>query len=158
VRLILAWVGLVPLMIANGVARVSLYGPLMSELSAHQVSSATGVALLVTYTWLVFPWLRLDSARAAWGAGGLWLVMTVAFEFLFGHFVAGNSWARLLQDYDLSEGRVWLLVLVAIVVVPRLIFQVRHERPATSPPPLTTGSTPWYRKSKRWSRPSSRGR
>jgi len=131
VRLILAWVGLVPLMIANGVARVSLYGPSMGELSAHQISSVTGIALLVIYTWFVFPWLRLDSARAAWVAGGLWLVLTVAFEFLFGHFVAGNSWARLFQDYDLLEGRVWLLVLVAIAVVPRFIFQVRHPRPVT---------------------------
>jgi hypothetical protein len=130
-RLMLAWVGLVPLMIANGFARVSLYGPSMSELTAHQISSVTGIALLAIYTWLVFPWLRLDSARAAWGAGGLWLVLTVAFEFLFGHFVAGNSWARLLKDYNLLEGRVWLLVLVAIVAVPRLILEVRHPQPAT---------------------------
>lgn len=130
-RLMLAWVGLVPLMIANGIARVSLYGPSMSELRAHQLSSVTGIALLVVYTWFVFPWLELDSPRAAWVAGGLWLVLTVTFEFLFGHFVAGNSWARLFRDYDLLEGRVWLLVLVAIVVVPRCVFQVRHPRRAT---------------------------
>lgn len=126
-RPLLAWLGLVPLMIANGIARVSIYGPSMSDLTAHQVSSATGIGLLVVYTWLVLPWLRLVSPREAWTVGALWFTLTVAFEFLFGHFVAGHPWRRLFQDYNLLEGRIWLLVLLAIIVVPRAIYQLRHR-------------------------------
>ena len=47
--------------------------------------------------------------------------MTVAFEFGFGHFVAGHSWQRLLGDYNLLEGRVWLLFLLWILVVVPLL-------------------------------------
>jgi hypothetical protein len=98
----------------------------MSEITAHQLSTISGIVLLVIYTWIVLPWLRLGSPGDAWTTGGLWFGLTVAFEFLFGHFVAGHSWSRLLQDYNFLEGRVWLLVLAAILVVPRVIFQIRH--------------------------------
>jgi hypothetical protein len=126
VRLILGWLGLLPIMIANGVARQSLYGSSMSELLAHQVSTITGVILLLAYTWLLLPRLGIDSQRRAWMAGGLWLGLTVVFEFGFGHFVAGHSWSRLFQDYNLLEGRVWSLFLVVVFVAPWLVLRVRR--------------------------------
>ena len=33
------------------------------------------------------------------------------FELGFGHWVAGHPWSRLLADYDLLAGRIWVLVL-----------------------------------------------
>jgi len=126
VRLVLGWLGLLPIMIANGVARQSLYGSSMSELLAHQVSTITGVILLLAYTWLLLPRLGIDSPRRAWMAGGLWLGLTVVFEFGFGHFVAGHSWSRLFQDYNLLEGRVWSLFLVVVFVAPWLVLRVRR--------------------------------
>ena len=53
------------------------------------------------------------------------LAMTVAFEFLFGHYVAGHSWDRLLHDYNLFAGRVWVVVLVWVTVAPYLFFRLR---------------------------------
>lgn len=126
VRLVLGWLGLLPIMIANGVARQSLYGSSMSELLAHQVSTITGVILLLAYTWLLLPRLGIDSPRRAWMAGGLWLGLTVVFEFGFGHFVAGHSWSRLFQDYNLLEGHVWSLFLVVVFVAPWLVLRVRR--------------------------------
>ena len=38
----------------------------------------------------------------------LWLGMTLAFEFLFGHYIAGKSWSLLLADYNLAAGRLWV--------------------------------------------------
>lgn len=121
----IAWLGLMPLMILNGVIRQSIYGPYVGELAGHQISTATGIALLLAYLWLVFPRLRLRSAREAWRLGLLWLGLTLAFEFLFGRFVVGHSWVRLLQDYDLLAGRVWVLFLVAVVLGPLLIYRLR---------------------------------
>ena len=125
-RIVLAWLGLIPVMIGNGIARESLYGPSMRELRAHQVSTGSGVLLLVVYCWLVVPWLRLDSAREAWGVGGLWLALTVVFEFGFGYYVAGHSWSRLFLDYNLLEGRVWSLFLIAVLVVPWAVFELKR--------------------------------
>lgn len=51
-------------------------------------------------------------------------MLTVAFEFGFGHYVAGHSWDKLLADYNLLRGRVWSLFLVWIAVMPYVIFKL----------------------------------
>ncbi|MFM7792818.1 MAG: hypothetical protein ACKO90_33610, partial [Microcystis panniformis] len=56
--------------------------------------------------------------------GLIWLVLTVGFEFLFGHFIAGHSWSRLGQDYNLLAGRVWIFVLLVITFAPLLFYQL----------------------------------
>jgi hypothetical protein len=48
----------------------------------------------------------------------------VGFEFLFGHFIAGHSWSRLGQDYNLLAGRVWIFVLLVITFAPLLFYQL----------------------------------
>jgi hypothetical protein len=50
--------------------------------------------------------------------------MTIAFEFGFGHFVAGHSWASLLADYNLFNGRVWCLFLIWMTIMPFVIFRL----------------------------------
>jgi len=42
----------------------------------------------------------------------------VAFEFLFGHYVMGHPWSRLVQDFNLLAGRVWALVLLTTLFAP----------------------------------------
>ncbi len=37
--------------------------------------------------------------------------MTVAFEFLCGHFVLRRPWNWLLHDYNLFAGRVWVVLM-----------------------------------------------
>jgi len=49
--------------------------------------------------------------------------MTVAFEFLFGRYVAKRPWSDLLQDYNLLAGRVWVVVLVLVTVEPYLFYR-----------------------------------
>lgn len=36
--------------------------------------------------------------------GCIWLMLTPSFEFLFGHYVMGHPWSRLLYDYNLFAG------------------------------------------------------
>jgi hypothetical protein len=57
--------------------------------------------------------------------GGVWLGLTLAFEFLGGHFAFGKSWSELFADYDLTRGRIWPLVLIATTLAPWLW----HRRP-----------------------------
>ena len=124
-RWIVAWAPLVLVMIVNGVVREKWFRPRMPELRAHQLSTLTGGLLYGAYVWLVFDWLRVASANAAWGVGLSWFALTVVFEFGFGRYVAGHSWSRLLADYDLTAGRVWALLLVWIAVGPRIVFELR---------------------------------
>jgi hypothetical protein len=72
------------------------------------------------WTWLTFGWLHAADARAAVRIGLLWLALTVAFEFLAGHFVFRTPWHRLLADYNLAAGRIWVLVPVTTAIAPWL--------------------------------------
>lgn len=121
-KYLLAWFPMIPIAIGNGVLRERWYGKHVGSLEAHQISTATAIALFGIYIWLVMRALRPASGRQAIVIGLTWLVLTVAFEFLFGHYVAGHSWQSLLDDYDLLSGRLWVLVLAWLAIAP-LLFQ-----------------------------------
>ena len=123
-RYVLAWFPMVAIAIANGALRESWYGQHLSELTAHQISTLTAIVLFGVYIWFVVRFWPPTSKAQAIAIGLLWLVMTIAFEFLFGHFVAGHTWERLLHDYNLLAGRVWPLVLVWVAVAPYLYFRM----------------------------------
>jgi hypothetical protein len=56
-----------------------------------------------------------------------WLVLTVIFEFLFGHFVMGHPWSSLFHDYNLLAGRVWVLVLIWIAAAPSIFYRIQRR-------------------------------
>lgn len=119
----LAWLPMVPLAIINAALREKLYGPKMTELRAHQLSTATAMAIFGVYIGLLASWAPLPSVRHATAAGILWVLFTVAFEFGFGHYVAKQPWSRLLHDYNLAAGRVWVLLLMWLGAAP-VVFHV----------------------------------
>lgn len=121
------WLGLVFLAILNGTAREKIYAPRMSERTAHQVSTAIGMVLFGVYIWGFSALFPINTTRQALSIGAMWLIMTVAFEFGFGRYVIGHSWATLCHDYDLSRGRIWLLVLIWIAVAPTVFFRLQSR-------------------------------
>lgn len=122
-KYMLAWIPMVFIAIANGVLRQFGYGKFFSELHAHQLSTLIGAVLFGIYIWVIIRYWKPVSARQALTIGMVWLGLTVAFEFLFGHFVSGHSWPRLLQDYNLLAGRVWSLLLVWVAVAPYVFWR-----------------------------------
>jgi hypothetical protein len=54
------------------------------------------------------------------------LCLTVAFEFLFGHYVANHPLSRLIQDYNLLSGRLWALVLLAVTAAPYVVYKLKY--------------------------------
>ena len=70
------------------------------------------------------PWWYLYLGLAVL-IGFVWLTLTVCFEFLFGHYIAGHSWSRLLEDYNLMAGRLWPLLLVWVTVLPSLVYKMK---------------------------------
>jgi hypothetical protein len=122
---VLAWLPMVFIAIGNGAIREGWYGKYLSELQAHQISTVTGVLLFGGYIWLLIRIWRPASAEQAIAIGLVWLGMTIAFEFLFGHYVAKRSWSDLLHDDNIFAGRVWLVVVVWVTLVPYLFYQLQ---------------------------------
>ena len=124
-RTLLVWVLLVGLAILNGLAREGFLAPRLGVAAGHVVSSIVIGGLIVLTAWLTIRWIASGTARRAWGVGILWAVLTVAFEFLAGHYAFGHPWPELLADYDLLQGRVWLLVVATTLVAPAWACRVR---------------------------------
>ncbi len=121
------WCGLLIIAIGNGALREKVYGARMTELSAHQLSTLIGLFLFAVYIWFLTGVSPIGSVRVAVLIGGIWLVLTIAFEFLFGRFVAGHSWSHLLHDYNLSAGRLWVLVLLWTAIAPYVFYKIRSS-------------------------------
>jgi hypothetical protein len=113
--------------IANGLLRQSVISQIFSELTAHQISTFTAILFMFLAVWLVQKIWPLASAKQAWQIGLIWLAMTIAFEFIFGHFVVGHSWERLLHDYNLFRGRIWVLFLIAITSLPYVVYSLARK-------------------------------
>lgn len=128
------WVLLAAVAILNGIFRGLVLEPALGADVAHVVDSllvAIPAFWLVVY--LYFRYSDVEHTRLELTAiGVLWVGLTVAFEFLFGHYVMGHPWARLLADYDLLAGRVWALVLFAVLVAPLLFGYYLRDRRATA--------------------------
>ena len=120
-----AWLPMVVIGVGNGVLRQATYGKAMSPLAAHQLSTLTGVLLVAVYIWLIYPRLDLDFAGEAVALGGFWVVLTVLFEFGFGHYVVGHDWSVLLADYNLVRGRLWSLFLICTGALPWIVYKIR---------------------------------
>lgn len=123
-KYVLAWFPMVGIAVLNGVLRDGWYGKRLSELRAHQVSSLAGAVLFGVYIGALSRVWGLESSAQALAVGMIWLAMTVGFEFLFGYHVAGHSWGRLLQEYNLLAGRLWVLILAWITVAPYVFYRL----------------------------------
>ena len=119
-RALAVWGLLLLLAVLNGALRESWLVPTLGALRAHQVSTLLLSALILGAARATIGWVGVMDARQALLVGTLWLALTLAFEFLAGHFLFHRAWAVLLADYDLSQGRIWILVLVVTFLAPTL--------------------------------------
>ncbi len=130
---IIAWLGGSVLGIVNGVARELTYKDRIGETTANQISAGTLSALLALYFVILQRRWPIPTTRNALEIGCAWAVLTVLFEFGFGHWVDRKSWDELLANYDITEGQLWSLVLLWIGVGPaatRTVAASRFARPS----------------------------
>lgn len=124
---LLSWFLLAVVAIANGILRELSYGRLLPERAAHQLSTALCMLFTGVVVWAVSRRWPLTSARQAWLLGTCWLLATIVFEFGFGHFVAGHPWSRLFADYNVLDGRVWLLFLAWVLAMPYVFYRLQKK-------------------------------
>lgn len=121
------WFGIMLAAILNGAARDVLLVPRLGDLVARAISCLTLAGLILLITRLSLPWIRPASMGDAWMIGVLWLAMTLTFEIVAGHYLFGTPWPALLADYNLLAGHLWILVLIATLTAPALVYRAAHN-------------------------------
>jgi hypothetical protein len=124
-RALAVWLLLVMLAIANGTFRRAVLIPRVGEHAGHIISTILLSILILVTAWLTIGWIHPATRYAAALVGFVWLGLTVLFEFGAGHFLFHQPWERLMADYDLTKGRIWVLVLLVTVKAPALAAMAR---------------------------------
>lgn len=120
-RALALWPAFIVVAIMNGLFRESVLNRFAGASAGHILSSVMLALLVIVVTFLFMrrP-VAEHTTRELWIVGGMWVVLTIAFEFLFGRYVTRSSWDSLLHEYNILAGRAWVLVLAAVAVAPRL--------------------------------------
>lgn len=86
------WFILVIMAILNGTFRNSFISPRAGEYAGHVISTIILVGVIIAVTYFFLHLIKIDyTVPDLLLVGTLWLVLTVSFEFVFGHYVAGHS-------------------------------------------------------------------
>lgn len=117
-RATLVWFAILVLAILNGAIREGWLIPRLGPVAGRALSTVILCGLIFLVTWLTIAWIVPGWARDALKVGILWMAFTLAFEFLVGHYVLHKSWAALLEDNNLSRGRIWVAVLIMVLIAP----------------------------------------
>ena len=84
------------------------------------------LCLLIFIVSLIFiPRIGKGGQKTYWKIGILWIVLTIAFETIFG-LVMGNSFDELLKAYDITTGNLWLLIVLFIGIAPYLTAKIKQ--------------------------------
>lgn len=121
-RSILIWVVVLLMAVLNGVVREGLIRPQVGEQIGRIISTVMLCAVICLVTWFSITWIKPGTTQQALFTGILWVVLTLAFEFLAGHYLFHKPWSELLADYNLLQGRIWVLVLITNLLAPLWAF------------------------------------
>jgi hypothetical protein len=124
------WLGMVAIAVLNGTLRGLVTQPLLGEEIARRVATIILLLLLTGYVWWLHRRHPIPTAAQAWGIGLTWVAMTLTFEFGFGGLVEGLSWSTMLADYDITNGRIWILVPIWTALVPTVVRRLQARRAA----------------------------
>lgn len=124
----LLWFPMIVIAIFNGALRQGIYITFIDNLSAHQLSAVSGILLFALYIWIITGKWKIKSSKESVQIGLMWLLMTIVFEFLFGHFIMGHTWEKLLYDYNILEGRLWIIVLIWVTISPFIFYRIHLKK------------------------------
>jgi len=124
-RSTLTWILFTPIAILNGIIRETTYKNLVGDFAAHQISTIPAIiAFLVLAYFMLRKSISIATTSQLFLIGFSWFIVTIIFEFTFGHFMDGNTWQSLLNDYNLFQGRLWVLFLINEIFTPYFVKKI----------------------------------
>ena len=119
------WMLLVVVAIANAAIRELLLTPGIGAGAALPASGLLLSLLIFLFALLAAPVFGARETRTYILVGVVWLVLTLTFELLFGHYVIGKSWAEIGHLLDPRTGNLFLVALSSALISPWLAARLR---------------------------------
>lgn len=126
-KAILVWLLLAVLAVINGITRVYVILPSTDETTAHVISTLLYLIMQFITIYYFIKKIKLSELKTVFVIGLFWLILTILFEFIFGHYVMNHPWEKLLADYNIFAGRLWILVLLNVLLAPFLAFKIQKK-------------------------------
>jgi hypothetical protein len=116
------WLAMAVLISADGFVGYFVVMPKFGEYVNHVYKTVVALGIITLFSWIY----AIISRGEGWltfavVCGVIWVIIAVCFEFVAGHYLFGNAWATLFNDYRIWAGRLWVLVLLASLVGPALM-------------------------------------
>jgi hypothetical protein len=119
------WPAFPVLAVANGALRDALLAPAIGPALALPIS---GVTFLILMLLVIKGFLVLSRAprsrRDLWLLGTIWAALAILFEFVVFGAILGTPWTELVQAFDPSDGNLFSVVILGVLIGPRVIAAV----------------------------------
>ena len=125
-RAIAIWLVLICAEILHGITRAVLLVPQVGEFRSNQIGVFTGSIIILVIALAFVRWIGATRTTELLAVGVLWLVLTLAFEILFGRLVIVLSWERLIADYNVLEGGLLPFGMLMLLVAPLIARKLRE--------------------------------
>ncbi len=119
------WFVIVFAAIMNGTIREKILVPIIGSNLALPLSGISLAIIVFVVSFLIIPFIGASEPKIYFSIGLFWVVLTLLFEFIFGHFVAGKPWKDIMQVFNLKEGDLFIVVLCVTAISPWLAAKIR---------------------------------
>ncbi|MGV8990722.1 MAG: hypothetical protein ACOH1Q_04880, partial [Thiobacillus sp.] len=122
------WLVILVLAFLNGGLRELILIPYLGAPWALLASGGLLMLFVLLTAYVAAPRLGTTQVGPLLVIGGMWLGLTLGFEFGFGRLVQGKPWSELLNAYRFENGNIWPLVLLVVFFGPLLAARFRSAR------------------------------
>jgi hypothetical protein len=125
IRSLSVWVLIAAAEIIHGILRRAILVPVIGEFRSGQIGAVTGSSIIITITFFTIRWIGAATRGVLIATGFVWLVFMLAFEAYGGRVLAGYSWKRIGDDYDIRKGGLLGFGMLILVFSPLIAAKLR---------------------------------
>ncbi len=125
-KALLVWLIMMVLAILNGALRVKVINLFVGEYSGHILSSLLLSLIIFITSYIFVSVFKISISKELLLVGIFWFILTIIFEFGFGHYIMNHPWEKLLADYNFFKGRLWILVLISELLAPIICGKIKY--------------------------------
>ena len=119
------WIVILVAAIINGFVREKILTPAIGFDLALPISGLILTILVLLIVWIFVPFINVKKAKHYFTIGFFWLGLTLAFEFIFGHYILDKSWQEICEIFNIKNGDLFSIVLIMMLFSPWLAAKLR---------------------------------